>query len=220
MNVEFQTPRSPRITGMFSRNGAVKKCSSISCAPSRKEDITSYEYWRESGTIPTALQTEKRPPTQFQKPKMLSAEIPNATHLSIAVETAMTCLLVTSLASVTPFAARPSKIHFLPVRAFSMVSAVVNVLLITTMRVSSGSRSRVQSSKSTGSTLARKRSVRPVEASAAAASARRASSTNSGPSWDPPIPMHTKFFNIFPVAPTNSPDLTLLVKASILSRTA
>mmetsp|Transcript_26976 Transcript_26976/g.33297 ORF Transcript_26976/g.33297 Transcript_26976/m.33297 type:complete len:235 (+) Transcript_26976:784-1488(+) len=220
MKVEFHTPMRPRSTGIFSRSGAVKKCSSISCAPSRKVDMTSYEYCKESGTIPTALHTEKRPPTQFQNPKIFSSDIPNATHLSIAVDTAMTCLLVTSPASVTPFVARSSKIHFLAVRAFNIVSAVVNVLLITTIRVSSGSRSRVQSSKSTGSTFARKRRVRPSEALAAEASARSASLTNSGPSCDPPMPTQTKFFNGLPVAPTCFPDLTLLVNASILSRTA
>eukprot|EP01083_Nonionella_stella_P183476 663192_1 len=107
------------MTGIFSRRGAVKKCSSMLCAPSRKEDMTSYEYCNESGTTPTALQTEKRPPTQFQNPKMLASSIPNATHLSMAVDTAMTCLLVTTDASETPLAASPSTIHFLAVRAFN-----------------------------------------------------------------------------------------------------
>ena len=32
-NVEFQTPSRPIMTGRLSANGAVRKCSSMSCAP-------------------------------------------------------------------------------------------------------------------------------------------------------------------------------------------
>lgn len=49
------------------------------------------------------------------------------------------------------------------VRAFSMVSAVVNVLETTTAMVVAGSRPFSARATSTGSTLARNRSVRPFD---------------------------------------------------------
>mmetsp|Transcript_30056 Transcript_30056/g.30416 ORF Transcript_30056/g.30416 Transcript_30056/m.30416 type:complete len:206 (-) Transcript_30056:8-625(-) len=204
---------------MFSRKGAVKKCSSISWAPLRNSAMTADEYWRERGRMPTAEQTEKRPPTQSQNPKMLEGEMPNAVALGIAVLTAQKCFAMAAPSSLTPFAARPFNSQFLAVRAFSMVSAVVKVLLIITQRVVSGSRSPQQMSKSTGSTLAKNFRVLPEAATLALASALSASFTNSGPSCDPPIPMHTKLVSGLPVTPTCSPLRTFWTKASIFSRT-
>lgn len=41
-NVAFQTPSRPIITGRLSLNGAVRKCSSMSCAPARTSREKNY----------------------------------------------------------------------------------------------------------------------------------------------------------------------------------
>ena len=74
------------------------------------------------------------------------------------------------------------------VRAFNIVSAVVNVFDTMITSVVSGFRPLSALVTSTGSTFARKRKVRPFARAAAAGSVFKASKTNSGPKYDPPIP--------------------------------
>ena len=57
---------------------------SMSWAPFRNCSTMGKPYCRDSGNTPTAEQTEKRPPTQSQKPNTLSALIPNATAFGMA----------------------------------------------------------------------------------------------------------------------------------------
>ena len=122
--VAFQTLKSPKIIGMFSLIGAVSKWQSMACAPSRNFCMTTEPYCNDKGTIPTAEHTEKRPPTQSQKPNTLLSSIPNAFVLSRAVETAIMCLLTESGPSFSTSQERT-------VRAFNIVSAVVNVFEMT-----------------------------------------------------------------------------------------
>ena len=70
--------------------------------------------------------------------------------------------------------------------AFASVSSVVNVFEQTTNSVSAGSRSRVASAKSAGSTFATKRT-----SSARGAAPRSAWTTMRGPRSEPPMPRFT-----------------------------
>merc|ERR1719188_2763546 len=110
------------MTGMLLANGAVLKCSSISRPPSRNCSTTPKPYCRDKGRTPTALQQEKRPPTQSQNPKTFAGSMPKAAVLSNAVEQAATCLDMQS--------GEPSDLinQSFTVLALSMVSAVVKVL--------------------------------------------------------------------------------------------
>ena len=85
---------------------------------------------------------------------MLAVSIPNAATSSALVETATKCFA--TAASSPP---RPASDHSRAVRALVIVSSVVNVFEETTNRVSSGSRSRVDSTKSVPSTLETNRKV-------------------------------------------------------------
>lgn len=166
--------------GERGRGGGEKKYEIVfggrgrTLAPSRNFSTMSNPYWRDRGRTPTAEQTEYLPPTQSQKPKMLSGEIPNPTTASLFVLTATICLPTASVPSA-------STIHLRIVRAFSIVSAVVKVLLTMTTIVVSGFNPSVARVTSIGSTLARKRKRRPLAAFIASGSVRKASKTNSGP---------------------------------------
>ena len=116
----FHTESSPSVTGTFSSNGAVAKCSSMFQAPSRNFSMVSKPYWSDSGSIPTAEHTEYRPPTQSQNAKALSGSMPNSCTSLRLVDTATMCFLTAS-------APRDAMIHWRTVRALSIVSAVVNV---------------------------------------------------------------------------------------------
>jgi hypothetical protein len=70
---------------MLLRSGASKKWVSMSCAPARKSLTTGKPKCRARGSAPTAEQTEKRPPTQSQKPNALSALMPKASTFCTAV---------------------------------------------------------------------------------------------------------------------------------------
>ena len=96
-----------------------------------------------------------------------------ATSLRL-VDTATMCLATAALPSFFTSHART-------VRAFSMVSAVVNVFETTTTSVRAGSRPSSARVTSMGSTLARKRRRRPAAAFMHVGSVRIASETNSGP---------------------------------------
>mmetsp|Transcript_16302 Transcript_16302/g.41691 ORF Transcript_16302/g.41691 Transcript_16302/m.41691 type:complete len:210 (-) Transcript_16302:237-866(-) len=106
------------------------------------------------------------------------------------------------------------------VRALSIVSAVVNVLETTTISVSSAFSPLSARATSMGSTLARKRSCRPLLSAAASWSVRSALCTNSGPRKLPPMPMATTLFSGLPVTPTHSSSRTLLEKVLILLSTS
>mmetsp|Transcript_8509 Transcript_8509/g.22403 ORF Transcript_8509/g.22403 Transcript_8509/m.22403 type:complete len:273 (-) Transcript_8509:222-1040(-) len=200
-------------TGRFCSSGASAKCTSMSCAPARNASTTSVPYCSDSGMSPTAEHTEKRPPTQSQNPNALLGSIPNCSTAERFVLTATMCLRTASSPSA-------SAIHLRIVRALSIVSAVVKVFETTTTSVASGESPSVARATSTGSTLARKRSRRPAAASLAAASQRSASYTNSGPRYEPPIPIATTSVSGLPVAPTNDPPRTAAENSAILARTA
>mmetsp|Transcript_19906 Transcript_19906/g.52132 ORF Transcript_19906/g.52132 Transcript_19906/m.52132 type:complete len:273 (-) Transcript_19906:100-918(-) len=172
-------------------------------------------YWSERGRTPTALCTLKRPPTQSQKPKTLAGSMPKAAVLSRAELHATTCWR--TMLSLS--ASMPSVSHLRMVRALSMVSAVVKVLDTMTTRVVSGSRPAVARLKSTGSTFARKRSVRPSAAAEAAGSVLRASQRNSGPRYEPPMPTATTVVSGLPVEPSHAPLRTRSLKSAMASST-
>ena len=134
-------------------SGAVRKCSSISWNPasiSRKC----------SGPIaimvdsPMAESIEYRPPTQSQNPNMFAVSMPNSATRSAFVETATKCLATAS--------SEPSSLttQSRAERALVSVSRVPNVFDEMMNSVSSGSRSRVASTKSVESTFDTKRNVR------------------------------------------------------------
>jgi len=85
---------------------------------------------------------------------MFSVSMPNSATPSALVETATKWLA--TAASSPP---RPASDHSRAVRALVIVSRVVKVFEETTKSVSSGSRSRVDSTKSVPSTLETKRKV-------------------------------------------------------------
>ena len=87
-------------------------------------------YCNARGTIPTALQTLYRPPTQSQKPKALSKLMPNFSTSARLVLTATMCFLTTS-GPVPSFSWSQAR----QVLALSIVSAVVNVFETTTTSV-------------------------------------------------------------------------------------
>mmetsp|Transcript_115005 Transcript_115005/g.228926 ORF Transcript_115005/g.228926 Transcript_115005/m.228926 type:complete len:224 (-) Transcript_115005:426-1097(-) len=173
--LQFQTANKPMMSGKFSLGGAFWKCSSIAWPPSKNLLTMLKPYCSESPSTPTADQHEKRPPTQSQNGKTLAGSIPKALVLSSAVEHAATCFATQS--SV------PSSLtsHALTVLAFSIVSAVVKVLEITTTRVVSAFKPSRPRLASMGSTFARNRRLRPAAAAAASGSVFRASKTNSTP---------------------------------------
>mmetsp|Transcript_6130 Transcript_6130/g.17305 ORF Transcript_6130/g.17305 Transcript_6130/m.17305 type:complete len:227 (+) Transcript_6130:885-1565(+) len=201
------------ISGRFSAAGAEKKWLSISCAPFRNLSIMGKPYWSESGSAPTALQQEKRPPTQSQKPNTFFESMPKAEVLSSAVEHAATCFATQ--------AGSPSSLmsHSFTVLAFNMVSAVVKVLETTSTSVVSALSPSSARLTSIGSTLARKRRRRPVAAAAASGSVFRASKTKSTPRYDPPIPMHKTSVSGLPVKPFHSPERTFSEKSLMPSST-
>mmetsp|Transcript_2908 Transcript_2908/g.11465 ORF Transcript_2908/g.11465 Transcript_2908/m.11465 type:complete len:303 (-) Transcript_2908:510-1418(-) len=209
----FHTESKPSVTGTFSSNGAVAKCSSMFHAPSRNFSIVSKPYWSDSGSMPTAEHTEYRPPTQSQNANALSGSMPNSPTSLRLVDTATMCFLTASWP-------RAAMIHWRTVLALSIVSAVVNVLDTTTTSVVSGSRPLSERATSTGSTLARKRSCLPLAPSAASPQVRSAVCTKSGPRKEPPMPMATTEVSGLPVCPSHSPLRTFSVKSLILSRTS
>ncbi len=134
-------------TGMFAANGAVRKCSSIACAPaSRSRKL--------SGPIasindrPIADHIEYRPPTQSQNANMFAVSMPNSETFSAFVDTATKCLA--TAASSSPNA---SSSHARAARAFVSVSRVVNVFDEMMNSVSAASRPRNASTRSAPSTF-------------------------------------------------------------------
>jgi hypothetical protein len=53
--------------------------------PARNCSTTGKPYCSDRGSTPTADETEKRPPTQSQKPNTFSAEMPNAVALGMVL---------------------------------------------------------------------------------------------------------------------------------------
>mmetsp|Transcript_68541 Transcript_68541/g.201182 ORF Transcript_68541/g.201182 Transcript_68541/m.201182 type:complete len:272 (+) Transcript_68541:236-1051(+) len=199
--------------GRFFSGGAVRKCLSMACAPSRNSRTVPKPYCSARGSTPTALHTEKRPPTQSQKPKTLASSMPKALVFGSAVEQATTCL---ATAASLPSS---STIHFFTVLALSIVSAVVKVLETTITRVVSALRPSRARFTSMGSTFARNRRRRPLAAAAASGCVRRASKTNSTPRYEPPMPMQTTSVSGFPVKPVKAPERTCSENAFMASRT-
>mmetsp|Transcript_110114 Transcript_110114/g.351253 ORF Transcript_110114/g.351253 Transcript_110114/m.351253 type:complete len:241 (-) Transcript_110114:414-1136(-) len=191
--LQFQTASRPMMSGRFSWGGADLKCMSIWFPPSRNFCTMPKPYCRERASTPTADQQEKRPPTQSQNPKTLELSMPKALVFSSAVEHATTCL---AMAASVPNSLTS---HALMVRAFSMVSAVVNVLEMTITRVVSALKPASARFTSIGSTLARNLRFLPFAAAAAVGSVFKASKTNSTPRYDPPMPMHTTSVSGLPV---------------------
>jgi hypothetical protein len=109
-----------------------------------------------------ALQTENLPPTKSQKPKTFFSFMPNFEVSTRLVEQAQMCRSAIRAESATPFFPYSVISHCFTLLAFSMVSAVVKVLELTSTRVYSTSRPEVTKgvpsiarSKSIGSTLAK-----------------------------------------------------------------
>mmetsp|Transcript_2150 Transcript_2150/g.8272 ORF Transcript_2150/g.8272 Transcript_2150/m.8272 type:complete len:263 (+) Transcript_2150:880-1668(+) len=209
----FHNESMPSVTGRFSSNGAVAKCSSMFQAPCRNVSMVSYPYCSDRGSMPTAEHTEYRPPTQSQNANALSGSMPNS-------DTSFKFVLTATMCFATASFPRLAIIHCLTVRAFNMVSAVVKVLETTTTSVVSGSKPFRDRATSTGSTFARNRSCRPRAPSAASAHVRSDVCTNRGPRKLPPMPTATTEVSGFPVAPTHSPFRMRSVKSLILSRTS
>mmetsp|Transcript_50667 Transcript_50667/g.100232 ORF Transcript_50667/g.100232 Transcript_50667/m.100232 type:complete len:252 (-) Transcript_50667:1492-2247(-) len=203
-------------TGRFACKGASLKCWSIARAPSRTFSTTGKPYLRLSGTKPAEEHTEYLPPTQSQKRKNLSSLTPNAATFSRAESDAQatTCAAVMALASaalksppsLSVGVSMRSQSHWRMVRAFSIVSAVVKVLLTTTTSVSSGSRPDTARSTSTGSTLDRNLKVKPWLLKSPSPSVASTSDTNSGPKYDPPMPTLITFLIGRPVKPRITPS--------------
>ena len=82
--------------------------------------------------IPTALQRENLPPTQFHIGNILFSSIPNEVTFSIFVDTAIKCFVT------SPATAPESKNQVLIVFALERVSWVVKVLETIINRVDSG----------------------------------------------------------------------------------
>ena len=112
---------------------------------------------------------------------MFAVSIPNFATSSALVDTATKCL---ATASSLP---RPFTIQSRAVRAFVMVSIVVNVFDEITNSVDSGSRPSVASRKSAASAFDTKCAVRPGWAKSRSGFVR----PSSGPRSDPPMPMLT-----------------------------
>ena len=142
----YQTPSSPMSRGALRSSAAVAKCSSIVCMPSRNSVKTPGPRVIMQ-LSPIADPTEKRPPTQSQKPNTASSAMPNAATSSDAVETATKC------AATASSAPRRSRNHRRAAWAFARVSWVVNVLEATITRVVSGSTPARAESRSRGSTF-------------------------------------------------------------------
>src|SRR5690606_25563612 len=100
------------------------------CAP--KSKLSKFLYPTAKLMVkPTALQSEKRPPTQSHIGKILFSSIPNALTFLILVDTATKCL---AIADAPP----DFKNQSLMVFAFESVSCVVNVFETITNNVVSG----------------------------------------------------------------------------------
>jgi hypothetical protein len=92
------------------------------------------------GTTPIALHTENLPPTKSQNPKTFLTLIPNFEVYGMFVEQAQICFSAMRAASVILILAYSLISHCLQLLAFKVVSAVVKVLELTRMIVSSGFR--------------------------------------------------------------------------------
>ena len=150
----FQTASRPISTGRLCSSGALWKCSSTVRKPASMSANAS-------GPIasivesPIAEHNEYLPPTQSQNPNELAGSMPNAATSSRFVDTATKCL-----ATARSSPPNPSSSHARAVRAFVIVSRVVNVFDATMKSVSAGSRASVASAKSVPSTFETKRNVR------------------------------------------------------------
>jgi hypothetical protein len=83
---------SPKSKGMFYEISLVfLKWSSIDFIPSKNFLTFSKPNINDKGKTPTAELTLYLPPTQSQKPKLFSYEIPNLADSSKLVVTAITC---------------------------------------------------------------------------------------------------------------------------------
>ena len=127
-----------------------------------------------SGQARARLARAAPPPARVaaQNPKTFSALMPNCATSGAAVEMAATCCATTAAGSQEGM---PRTSQSRTVRALSMVSAVVKVLLTTSTSVVSGLRPSSARATSTWSTLARKRRRRPSAQAEAAPSLRSAS---------------------------------------------
>src|ERR1700744_2133874 len=153
---EYHSPIRPSSTGALDSSGAVLKCSSMRWNPDRKSANAS----RPIAAItesPIAESTEYRPPTQSQKPNMLSVSMPNSSTSFLLVETATKCLATASSPSA-------SVSQRLAAVALVSVSSVVKVLDATMKSVVAGSKSANFAIRSAGSTLDTNRAELPASA--------------------------------------------------------
>ena len=180
--LRFHTSSSPSRIGRFCASGAEKKCASIACAPC--------SIWRNCSAPmaiaigrPMADHSEKRPPTQSQKPRV--REMPNSAAASVLVVSATKCwlMLQASCGCGLPPCARN---HSRAERALSMVSAVVKDLEAIRNSVFSGRTLRSTCPSSCPSTLETKwKCLSPSTQSSSACT------TTSGPRCEPPMPILT-----------------------------
>ena len=151
----YQTPISPRSTGRFCSNGAVRKCSSIGVeAGEHLAELLGPDRDHERQADRRVVRVAAADPVpEAEHVRGVDAEL---AHLSSLVDTATKCFATAGLSSARR---APASSQSRAVCAFVSVSSVVNVFEQTTNSVSSGSRSCTDSQKSVPSTLETKRNV-------------------------------------------------------------
>ena len=87
--------KKAKTVGMFVSNSSSLKWVSILWAPSKSASKFSYPTDKLM-LNPTALQSEKRPPTQSHIGKMLEGSMPKACTFAVLVDTATKCLATSS----------------------------------------------------------------------------------------------------------------------------
>ncbi len=172
-----QRRADPCSTGTFSGHGAVRKCSSISCAPASSRR-SARDRSRPSTTArsPTTSSTGHRPSPRTRTCCGVDAELDDR---SAFVDTATKCFATASSPSASTSQVRAEC-------AFVSVSSVVNVFDETTNSVSAGSSRAASDARSAPSTFDTNRHATPARCTRAA---RR--SAIAGPRSLPPIPMFT-----------------------------
>ena len=135
------------MTGALRSRGWVRKCSSTMWKPSRNSAKRSLPIAAITDS-PIAESTEYRPPTQSQKPNMLSVSMPTSATSAALVLTATKCF---ATASVSASSACRSQVR--AAAALVSVSRVVKVFEAMMNSVVSASRSARVPTRSAGSTL-------------------------------------------------------------------
>ena len=174
------------MTGKFFSGSAVRKCSSIECAPAsncRKPSIPNASAMGK----PIADHKEKRPPTQSQSGNTFCSSIPNCAAALRLVVMATKCLSVAVTSVCCCSQSRAAS-------AFFSVSSVEKDLEAMMKRVVSAWRPLRVSWRCEGSTFDTKCTL-----SFLVAKALSASQTMAGPRSEPPIPRLTTSVIILPL---------------------